>query len=68
MQPDDNPDNVKDKVARLPKSLTESVEALEKDTVLQGLIGEKLMVAIKGVRKVMAFIFSLWIYNNWNQT
>lgn len=36
---------------RLPKSLLESVEALEKDTVLENLIGEKLLVAIKGVRK-----------------
>ncbi|KAH6755390.1 nodulin/glutamine synthase-like protein [Perilla frutescens var. hirtella] len=48
---DDNPDNVKDKVRRLPKSLSESVEALEKDTVLRDLIGEKLLVAIEGVRK-----------------
>ncbi|KAL6585412.1 hypothetical protein OROMI_002056 [Orobanche minor] len=48
---DDNPDNVKDKVQRLPQSLTESVEALDKDMVLRDLIGEKLYVAIKGVRK-----------------
>ncbi|KAL0316190.1 UNVERIFIED_CONTAM: Glutamine synthetase [Sesamum radiatum] len=48
---DDNPDNVKDKVQRLPQSLTESVEALEKDDVLRDLIGEKLLVAITGVRK-----------------
>lgn len=50
---DDNPDNVKDKVRRLPQSLSESVEALEEDTVLRDLIGEKLLVAIKGVRKVL---------------
>lgn len=50
---DDNPDNVKDKVRRLPESLSESVEALEEDTVLRDLIGEKLLVAIKGVRKVL---------------
>ncbi|KAL6503085.1 hypothetical protein OROHE_023714 [Orobanche hederae] len=48
---DDNPDNVKDKVQRLPQSLSESVEALDKDMVLRDLIGEKLYVAIKGVRK-----------------
>ncbi|KAL6519364.1 hypothetical protein OROGR_018684 [Orobanche gracilis] len=48
---DDNPDNVKDKVQRLPQSLSESVEALDKDMVLRDLIGEKLFVAIKAVRK-----------------
>ncbi|XP_022888646.1 protein fluG isoform X2 [Olea europaea var. sylvestris] len=48
---DDNPDNVKDKVKRLPKSLVESVEALEKDVVIRDFIGEKLLTAIKGVRK-----------------
>ncbi|KAK6126256.1 hypothetical protein DH2020_040001 [Rehmannia glutinosa] len=48
---DDNPDNVKDKVQRLPQSLSESVEALDKDAVLRDLIGEKLLVAVKGVRK-----------------
>ncbi|KAL2229373.1 UNVERIFIED_CONTAM: Protein fluG [Sesamum indicum] len=48
---DDNPDNVKDKVQRLPQSLSESVEALEKDDVLRDLIGENLLVAITGVRK-----------------
>ncbi|KAL6496286.1 hypothetical protein OROGR_029544 [Orobanche gracilis] len=48
---DDNPDNVKEKVQRLPQSLSESVEALDKDMVLRDFIGEKLYVAIKGVRK-----------------
>jgi hypothetical protein len=37
---------------RLPQSLPESLEALKKDSVLEDLIGEKLLVAIKGVRKV----------------
>lgn len=50
-------------MARLPKSLAESVEALEKDTVLRDLIGEKLLVAIIGVRKVMTSVFLIWIYN-----
>lgn len=48
---DDNPDILRDKLQRLPVSLTESVEALEKDAVLEDLLGEKLLVAIKGVRK-----------------
>ncbi|GER36840.1 glutamine synthetase [Striga asiatica] len=48
---DDNPDNVKDKVQRLPQSLSESVEALEIDSVMRDLIGEKLLVAIRGIRK-----------------
>lgn len=36
---------------RLPQSLPESLEALKKDSVLEDLFGEKLLVAIKGVRK-----------------
>ncbi|MFS7937096.1 putative glutamine synthetase, catalytic domain-containing protein [Helianthus anomalus] len=42
---------LRDKLQRLPVSLAESVEALAKDTVLEALLGEKLLVAIKGVRK-----------------
>ncbi|KAJ0570058.1 putative glutamine synthetase [Helianthus annuus] len=48
---DENPDILRDKLQRLPVSLAESVEALAKDTVLEALLGEKLLVAIKGVRK-----------------
>nr|XP_043629896.1 protein fluG [Erigeron canadensis] len=48
---DDNPDILRDKLQRLPASLAESVVALAKDTVLESLLGEKLLVAIKGVRK-----------------
>ncbi|KAL8508734.1 hypothetical protein ACS0TY_016091 [Phlomoides rotata] len=55
---DDNPDNVKEKVERLPKSLSESVEALEKDTVLRDLLGEKLLVAVSGVRKAEVKYYS----------
>ncbi|XP_042042819.1 protein fluG-like [Salvia splendens] len=55
---DCNPHDFKDKVARLPKSLAESVEALEKDTVLRDLIGEKLLVAIIGVRKAEVKYYS----------
>ncbi|KAJ4827758.1 hypothetical protein Tsubulata_019611 [Turnera subulata] len=36
----------------LPQSLSESLEALEKDKALTDLLGEELLVAIKGVRKV----------------
>ncbi|KAL5546053.1 hypothetical protein UlMin_005740, partial [Ulmus minor] len=48
---DTNPALLDAKVPRLPKSLSESLEALKKDTVLNELIGEKLLVAIKGIRK-----------------
>lgn len=40
------------KLKRLPQSLSESVNALEKDSALEKLIGEKLILAVKGVRKV----------------
>jgi glutamine synthetase len=49
---DTNPDSLSDKLHRLPKSLSESLEALQKDSVFKDLIGEKLLVAIKGIRKV----------------
>ncbi|CAI9097920.1 OLC1v1034439C1 [Oldenlandia corymbosa var. corymbosa] len=48
---DENPDNRKEEIQRLPKSLSESLEALEKDTLMHELMGEKLLTAIKGVRK-----------------
>lgn len=48
---DENPDILRDKLQRLPVSLAESVEALANDTALESLLGEKLLVAIKGVRK-----------------
>lgn len=49
---DTNPDSLGNKLHRLPKSLSESLGALQKDSVLKDLIGEKLLVAIKGIRKV----------------
>ncbi|KAK3036398.1 hypothetical protein RJ639_032167 [Escallonia herrerae] len=55
---DENPHSLDGKVKRLPKSLSESVEALEKDGVLKDLIGEKLLVAIKGVRKAEVKYYS----------
>ena len=49
---DTNPDSLADKLRRLPASLSESLEALQKDSVLTDLFSEKLLVAIKGIRKV----------------
>lgn len=49
---DGDPEILKENLQRLPVSLAESVEALEKDTLFRDMIGEKLLVAIKGVRKV----------------
>ncbi|XP_060176962.1 protein fluG-like isoform X1 [Lycium barbarum] len=48
---DGDPDILKENLQRLPVSLAESVEALEKDTLFRDMIGEKLLVAITGVRK-----------------
>ncbi|XP_021289768.1 protein fluG [Herrania umbratica] len=48
---DANPATLEGKLQRLPKSLSESLEALQKDNVVSEMIGEKLFVAIKGVRK-----------------
>ncbi|KAJ4705017.1 Glutamate-ammonia ligase-like protein [Melia azedarach] len=46
-----NPSSLDGKIQRLPVSLSESLQALHKDDVLQDIIGEKLLVAIKGIRK-----------------
>ena len=51
---DTNPHSLADKLHRLPASLSESLEALQKDSVLTDLFSEKLLVAIKGIRKVCA--------------
>ncbi|KAK8491708.1 hypothetical protein V6N12_059842 [Hibiscus sabdariffa] len=48
---DANPATLEGKLPRLPTSLSESLEALQKDEVVKELIGEKLFVAITGVRK-----------------
>ncbi|KAK7267802.1 hypothetical protein RIF29_20481 [Crotalaria pallida] len=45
---DTNPDS--ENLLRLPKSLSESLEALHKDVFLKEFIGEKLLVAIKAIR------------------
>lgn len=56
---DTNPHIHADKLHRLPKSLSESLEALRKDSVLTDLIGEKLLVAIKGIRKAEIEYYSM---------
>eukprot|EP00262_Sarcandra_glabra_P000814 TRINITY_DN10888_c0_g4_i1.p1 TRINITY_DN10888_c0_g4~~TRINITY_DN10888_c0_g4_i1.p1 ORF type:complete len:766 (-),score=145.89 TRINITY_DN10888_c0_g4_i1:272-2239(-) len=46
-----NPCSADAKLQRLPKELSESVEALEEDKTLKDLIGGKLIAAVTGVRK-----------------
>uniref|UniRef100_A0A1S4DMM1 Protein fluG n=1 Tax=Nicotiana tabacum TaxID=4097 RepID=A0A1S4DMM1_TOBAC len=55
---DGDPEILKENLQRLPVSLAESVEALEKDTLFRDMIGEKLLVAIKGVRKAEVKYYS----------
>ncbi|GAY64438.1 hypothetical protein CUMW_233610 [Citrus unshiu] len=56
---DANPASLDGKLQRLPTSLSESVQALEKDDILQDMIGEKLLIAIKGIRKAEINYYSL---------
>ncbi|KAL2933392.1 Protein fluG [Bienertia sinuspersici] len=46
-----NPSSLDGELKRLPQSLIESLEALQKDTFFEDFLGEKLLMAIKGVRK-----------------
>ncbi|XP_010412750.1 PREDICTED: protein fluG [Camelina sativa] len=55
---DVNPADVAATLSRLPESLSEAVEALDKDEVLHELLGQKLVVAIKAVRKSEAEYYS----------
>ncbi|KAM3288208.1 protein fluG isoform X1 [Capsicum chacoense] len=55
---DGDPDILKENLQRLPVSLAESIEALEKDTLFRDMIGEKLLVAIIGVRKAEVKYYS----------
>ncbi|CAH8375263.1 unnamed protein product [Eruca vesicaria subsp. sativa] len=55
---DTNPADVASTLKRLPKTLSESVEALEKDKVLHELLGQNLVVAITGVRKAEVQYYS----------
>lgn len=52
---DGDPDILKENLQRLPVTLAESVEALEKDPLFKEMIGENLLVAIIGVRKVRCY-------------
>ncbi|KAH9671122.1 Gln-synt C domain-containing protein [Citrus sinensis] len=56
---DANPASLDGKLQRLPTSLSESVQALEKDDILRDMIGEKLLIAIKGIRKAEINYYSL---------
>uniref|UniRef100_A0A1J3HL43 Protein fluG n=1 Tax=Noccaea caerulescens TaxID=107243 RepID=A0A1J3HL43_NOCCA len=55
---DINPADVAATLKRLPESLSEAVDALDKDQVLHELLGQKLLVAIKGVRKAEVEYYS----------
>ncbi|KAL9242678.1 hypothetical protein vseg_016657 [Gypsophila vaccaria] len=53
-----NPSELKGESKRLPASLSESLEALDKDNIFEELLGTKLLKAIKGVRKAEIEIYS----------
>ncbi|CAF2168637.1 unnamed protein product [Brassica napus] len=55
---DTNPADVAATLNRLPETLSEAVEALEKDKVLHELLGQNLLVAITGVRKAEVQYYS----------
>lgn len=50
MYEDKDPDS--ENLPRLPESLSEAMEALHKDNFLEEFIGDKLLTAIKAIRKV----------------
>ena len=50
-----NPSSLEKELQRLPKSLAESLEALNKDDVFMDFLGEKLLTAVEGVRKVSLY-------------
>ena len=53
---DTNPSYMGLKFQRLPQSLSEALEALENNNTFTDLIGERLLAAIKEIRKVYIFI------------
>ncbi|GAB4847979.1 hypothetical protein Ancab_039399 [Ancistrocladus abbreviatus] len=55
---DTNPSSLDGELQRLPKSLSESLECLQKDDMFKDLINEKLLVAVKGVRKAEIDFYS----------
>ncbi|KAH9602115.1 hypothetical protein KSS87_015916 [Heliosperma pusillum] len=48
-----NPSSLDGELRRLPTNLSESLDALEKDTIFEELLGKNLLTAIKGVRKAV---------------
>lgn len=55
---DSNPSSLDGKLERLPKSLAESLDALHKDNFFKDFLGEKLLTAVKGVRKAEVDYYS----------
>lgn len=53
-----NPSSLDGKLERLPQSLSESLEALQKDKIFDDFLGEKLLTAVKGVRKAEVEYYS----------
>ncbi|XP_074276487.1 protein fluG [Silene latifolia] len=53
-----NPSSLEGELRRLPTNLSESVDALQKDTIFEELLGKNLLTAIKGVRKAEVEFYS----------
>ncbi|KNA07938.1 hypothetical protein SOVF_167260 [Spinacia oleracea] len=53
-----NPSSLDGELQRLPTSLAESLEALHKDNFFKEFLGEKLLTAVKGVRKAEVDYYS----------
>ncbi|XP_021730040.1 LOW QUALITY PROTEIN: protein fluG-like [Chenopodium quinoa] len=53
-----NPSSLDGELQRLPTSLAESLDALHKDTFFKDFFGEKLLTAVKGVRKAEVAYYS----------
>ncbi|KAK9168560.1 hypothetical protein Syun_000700 [Stephania yunnanensis] len=62
-----NPSSLDGKIQRLPKELSDSVDALEKDAILKDFIGEKLVTAVIGVRKIskIANLLNPVLHHEW---
>ncbi|KAJ8435650.1 hypothetical protein Cgig2_003305 [Carnegiea gigantea] len=53
-----NPSSLEDELQRLPQSLSESLEALRIDNIFNEFLGQKLLTAVKGVRKAEVDYYS----------
>lgn len=53
-----NPSSLDGELHRLPKSLAESLDALHKDIFFEDFLGERLLTAVKGVRKAEVDYYS----------